>query len=130
MKTRIQHIAACTLLIWCVSAAPAFSNPGKECGGGKKEDSSGQTQQQQTTTTPEESVSTSESAQGASLENYKREVIVKPTVTRPAATPAKPVAKPSADLAAENPEENASSASALSFNFVFYVLYKFKFSDI
>ena len=106
-----------------------FSNPGKECGGGKKEDSSGQTQQQ-TTTTPEETVSATESTQGASLENYKREVIVKPTITRPSATPAKPVAKPSADLAAENPEENASSASALSFNFVFYVLYKFKFSDI
>ena len=129
MKTRIQHIAACTLFIWCVSAVPVFSNPGKECGGGKKEDSSGQTQQQ-TTTTPEETVTVTESTQGASLENYKREVIVKPTITRPAATPAKPVTKPSADLAAENPEENASSASALSFNFVFYVLYKFKFSDI
>lgn len=108
------------MAIGLIAVSPAFSNnKGGKGEGVKKEEP------QVEKKTEEPSLETMKSEGGLRQEtsSSSKAVAVKQTTTTTIST------KLSADLAAEGPEENASN-SALSFNFVFYVMYKFNLSDI
>jgi len=107
-----------------LAVSPVFSNNKGGKGEGAKKEEPAEPQVEKKAEEP--SLETMKSEGGLRQEtpsSSKAAAVVKQSTTTPTST------KLSADLAAEGPEENASN-SALSFNFVFYVMYKFNLSDI
>lgn len=126
MKANLYKISVTTLAFSMLAFGHAFSNGRNGGEGGKgetlKKEESAEVQQEKKIEEP--GLETMKSEGGLRQETATtKPVVVKQTTVTPVAN------KPIRDLAAERPEENASN-SALSFNFVFYVMYKFNLSDI